>query len=197
MSASDDKARRVVAKGNFAVVRKPPPASVQLPIQRDEIRKNLIKVKDAHVRSRERIVANWSERSRPGFSGQVQAGPKRAGIIIKVTGGKLAKKIWDWLDRTGTKPHEIRPKPSNKRGLLVFPWGGPGSYQAKTGQGPSRFGGPGTVRNAVIRFFKRVSHPGFRPRNFSLVINKDLEPDFLKAIKNGGARGLRRAKKAR
>jgi hypothetical protein len=80
--------------------------------------------------------------------------------------------------------------------LLFFSWGGPGSYEAKTGANPARFGGPGVVRGGQLRAARRVNHPGFPARKFSETINKDLEPEAEKAIKNGGARGLRKAKKS-
>lgn len=186
-----------MAKGRFVVIVKPPTASVQLQIQRDEIRKDLQKVATSHTKSRRAVVADWKRGHKPTFTAKVQAGPKRAGIIVSIGGSKFAQQLWDWLDVTGTKPHIIRPKRRNKRGLLIFNWGGPGSYRAKTGANPARYGGPGMVQGGEIRSFKQVSHPGFEPRKFSEAINKDLEPAAIKAIKNGGAQGLRKAKRGR
>lgn len=182
----------------FVLLVSPPPASVQLAIQRDEIRKDLQKVATAHAKSRRVVVANWQKAHRPTFVGKAQAGPKRAGIIVNIGGTEFAKLLWKWLDETGTKPHVIAPKATNKWGRLFFKWGGPGSYQAKTGANPARYGGPGVVpAGAPLRAAKVVRHPGFEPRHFSEAINQDLEPEALKAIENGGARGLRKAKRGR
>lgn len=180
----------------FVLIVKPPPAQVQLAIQRDEIRKDLKRVADAHAKSRRLVVASFKKENRATFTGKVQAGPKRAGILVEIGGPEFAQTLWRWLDETGTKRHKIRPKPTNKHGLLFFKSGGPGSYQAETGANPARYGGPGMVSaGAPLVAAKEVDHPGFEPRHFSEVINKDLEPLGLAAIKAGGARGLRKAKR--
>jgi hypothetical protein len=180
----------------FVLLIKPPPATVQLQIQRDEIRKDLKPVANAHAKSRRAVVANWKKAHRPTFTGKVQAGPKRAGILVEIGGPEFAQQLWDWLDQTGTKPHKIRPKATNKHGRLFFRWGGPGSYQAKTGANPARYGGPGMVpAGSPLVAPVAVNHPGFEPRHFSEAINQDLEPKALDAIRTGGARGLRKAKR--
>lgn len=186
-----------MAKRNFVITQKPRSPNIQFREYREEIRKDLKKVADSHIKSREQITGNWSEASKPQFKATVIVTIPLIGIRVTVKEADRKRPIWKWLSVTGTKAHPIRPKRSNPSGLLRFPWGGPGSYQPKTGPNPARFGGPGTVKNAVIRFFRFVNHPGFLPRKFDEVINRDLEPEFVKALKVGGRRGLRRAKKAK
>lgn len=182
-------------KNSFVLKRKPPSPRFQIKAVREEVRGRLKKVGDRHVKSRERVVANWSSKSRPSFRSRVTATANQVGLQVFVTEADDSKPLWKWIDETGTKPHIIRPRPSNKRGLLAFVTGGPGSYQAKTGASPARFGGPGRVTGGQLRFARQVRHPGFRARNFSKAINKDLKDSELKALKNGVAAGLRKAKR--
>lgn len=183
-----------VAK-TFVITRRPPPAKIMYTEYREEVRKDLNKVRDAHIKSRERIVANWSERSKPKFIGKTIVTVGRIAIQVIVREVDRTRPLWHWISKTGTRPHIIKPKKSD--GVLAFIWGGRGSYQPKTGAGPGRFGGPGQVRGGVLRFFKQVKHTGFRPRQFDERINKDLESDFKKGLRNGGRRGLRKAKRNR
>lgn len=177
--------------------RKPPSPNAQLKVYRDEVRKDLNKVKDAHLKARRQVVANWSKSTKPTFNGRVTVTAKQIGISITAREKQRNRPIWKWIDKTGTKAHVIRPKASNRRGLLFFQSGGKGSYQSKTSPNPARFGGSGMVRGGKLGVAKSVRHPGFRPRKFSEKINKDLRPEGARAIKNGGARGLRRAKNNR
>lgn len=179
----------------FKLVKKPPPAATIYKSYRDETRTDLGKVGDRGVAAYRRPVANWSEQSKPDFRARAESGSKRIRLTIVAIGTAHQLFIWKLVNTTGRKPGPIRPKPGNVRGLLIFPWGGPGSYQSKTGANPARFGGPGTVRNATIRRFKMVDHKGFPPRRFDIPINRDLDPEAKKAIYNGGRRGLRRGKR--
>lgn len=170
--------------------KRPPKAKVVISAYRDEVRKDLNKVKAAHIKSRQRVVANWSDRTRPSFNGRVTVTVGRLAIQIFAREKNPKKPIWKWLDVTGTSPHKIRPRPQNKSKRLFFRLGG----RAKTLPNPPRFG---TGRRAAgpLVVAREVNHPGFRPRRFSEKINKDLQPEALKGIRNGGRRGLRRAKR--
>jgi hypothetical protein len=179
---------------NFTIVKKPPSPNIQFREYREEVRKDINKVAAAHVKSRERVVANWSEETRPKFSAKTTVTLILIGIQVLVKEASRKRPVWKWISQTGTKRHLIKPKKAG--GLLVFPWGGPGSYQAKTRPDPARYGGPGTVDKATLRFARFVNHPGFRPRRFDETINKDLEPTFLEAIDRAGRRGLRQAKRS-
>ncbi|MCL4296138.1 MAG: hypothetical protein KJ077_10440 [Anaerolineae bacterium] len=179
------------------VIRKPRNAILQYKAARDIVRAKLQPVADAHARSRQAITANWT--NQPQFEGKTGVGPKTIYVLVVITnkdqqltsGGATIGQLWYWLDVTGTKAHRI---PLNGRSLLAFEWGGPGSYLSKTGPGPARFGGPGTVQGGTMRFFRYVNHPGFPPRHFSEAINKDLKEKFDNAVGSGYRAALKATK---
>lgn len=174
----------------FQITKRPPSASAQYKTVRNQVRVGLKRVGKRVQKAFERVVSNW--RNKPGFRFQVGSGPKQLFLRVQVTGSRKAKRIWNWIDKTGTKPHIIRPKRAK---VLRFVWGGPGSYLAKTGAGPARFGGPGTVKGGKVVFTKQVNHPGFKARKFGEAILKDTEPELDREVRNGYRRGLRRAKR--
>lgn len=177
-------------KNFFTITKRPPKASKQYKAVRDEVRVGLNRVGKQIQLAFKRVVSNW--RNKPGFGYQVGSGPRQLFLRVHTTGSKKAKRIWDWIDKTGTKPHIIRPKRAK---FLRFERGGEGSYIAKTGANPARFGGPGIVKNGRIVYAKQVRHPGFKPREFGVAILKDAMPRIEKEIRNGYRRGLRRAKR--
>lgn len=177
---------------NFVLTKRPPKAEIVIAEYRDEVRGALRKIGKAHVRSRERVVANWSARSKPGFKAATTVTVGRLALEILVDEADNDKPLWRWIDKTGTKRHIIEPKPSNPAQRLFFM---AGQYLSKTGHSPARFGGPGVVQGGELAVAKRVNHPGFKPRKFSEQINKDLERDSEKEIRNAGRRGLRRARR--
>jgi hypothetical protein len=179
---------------SFVVTRRPPPVRILVEQYREEVRKDLEKVAKSHVKSREQVVANWSARSKPTFKARTVVTVGRIGIEVTVIEADKGKPIWKWVSQTGTRKHPIPPKPTNKSKRLFFKWGGPGSYDSKTKASPARFGGPGVVRGGRLTVAKSVNHPGFKPRGFDKIINKDLQDDFKAAVKNGGSRGLKKAR---
>jgi hypothetical protein len=74
--------------------------------------------------------------------------------------------VWNMLD-AGTPPHEITPRKPG--GTLIFPWGGKGSYVAKSMPNwiGSQAGGP-TGDTVVLR---HVHHPGTTARRWSSVLS--------------------------
>jgi len=74
--------------------------------------------------------------------------------------------IWNMLE-VGTRPHIIRPKPSNKSGMLRFAWDGYGSYGAKTTPGSLSSKSARYPKTRVRRRF--VKHPGTKPRKWTIV----------------------------
>lgn len=167
-----------------------PTGRQQIRIIRREQKAALLPVKDEHVKRRKEVVADWSTKNRPGFSGTVGL-KDGVQLIIKATGADFKRLLWKWIDKTGTKAHRI---PKSGFTKLSFTWGGPGSYKARTLPNPPRFGGLGAVVGGIRRVFAFVNHPGFPPRKFGETINKDLVKPELKAYKEGGRRGLRLAK---
>ena len=181
----------------FTVAKRPPPAHVIYAEYREEVRKDLAKVAKSHVRSREKIVKNWSARSKPKFKANTVVTVGKLAIEVEVEEKNKAKPIWKWVSQTGTKAHVIKPKAGNKWQRLFFMWGGPGSYEPKTRTNPARYGGAGKVRGGKLTVARQVKHPGFPPRKFDEKVNEDLKPDFEKAIENGGRRGLKKKLKSK
>lgn len=179
------------------IIRKTRNPVLQYKAAREIVRAKLQPVAEAHVRSRQAIVANW--KNQPKFEGKVGVGEKMIYLLVVITnkdqaltrGGATIGDLWRWLDRTGTRPHRI---PLNGRALLFFEWGGPGSYISKTGPGPARYGGPGTVRGGVMVALAFVNHPGFPARHFGDAINKDLKDKFDNAVTSGYRQALRETK---
>lgn len=158
---------------------------------RDEVRVGLKRVGDRTEKAYKRIVQNWQRK--PGFKAEVGSGTKQLFVRIKVTGSRRDIVNWNRIDKTGARPHIIRPKRGK---FLRFVWGGYGSYDAKTKPSPARFGGSGKVANGKVVFLRKVNHPGFKPRKFSEAINKDARPLVDKEVRNAVRRGLRKAAKA-
>ena len=76
-----------------------------------------------------------------------------------------ASDIYHFVD-AGTRPHIIRPK--RPGGSLIFQWGGPGSYKAKTS--PRVIGSTAGGPTGPIVAFAHVHHPGTKARKFSETI---------------------------
>lgn len=82
-------------------------------------------------------------------------------------GSKGAMK-WLWLDK-GTKEHLIFPRPENRSQRLFFKRDyKAGSTPGKLETVPGKKSGPTIVSRGVI-------HPGFPPRGWSIIIQKDLQ----------------------
>jgi hypothetical protein len=73
--------------------------------------------------------------------------------------------IWNMLE-VGTRPHIIKPKPTNKSGMLRFRWNGPGSYGAKTRPGWLSSKGAKYPTTPVRR--RMVKHPGTKARKWTI-----------------------------
>lgn len=179
-----------MANSLFQITKRPPKAAAQYKAVQDEVRIGLKRVGDRTVRAYQAVVKNWERK--PGFKAEIGSGGKQLYVRIKVTGSRRNIENWNRIDKTGAKPHVIRPKRAK---LLRFVWGGPGSYAPKTNASPARFGGSGKVANGRVVYRKFVNHPGFKARKFSEAINKDSRELMDKEVRNGYRRGLRRALK--
>lgn len=175
------------------LVRKPKSPKVIHDIVRAEVVKKLEPVAEAAVIARRRVVANWS--NKPDWQYRIMVKPDAIRVIIQLKrpkslsgGSGNTNDLWKWIEK-GTKPHKI-PKQPKQKGFLVFEWGGPGSYQAKTGANPARYGGPGRVVSGTTQYRKQVQHPGFPGRNFTQAINKDLRSKFNNAVDAGYRKGF-------
>ena len=181
-----------MAKTSFQVTKRPPKAATQHKIVRDEIRAGLNRVGKRTEQAFSNVVDNW--KNKPRFKAEVGSGTKQLYLRIRVEGSRRVIENWNRIDKTGAKPHTIRPR--RPGGVLRFVWAGPGSYRAKTGANPARFGGAGDVPNGRVVYRKYVNHPGFKPRKFSTAIKRDAIPEIDKEVRNGARRGLRKAKSA-
>lgn len=177
---------------NFRYTRQPVRPEIIYKHIRERVVKELKVVGQSHVAERNEIVRDFE--NKPEFGYEVQIKTKELWLVVKVTnpdeklkdGDWTIGELWNALDKTGTRPHIIRPKEGRaaKGGRLKFTWGGPGSYKPKTVRG-GRFRGPGKVVGGKTIYAKKVKHPGTQPRKFTERINKDLRPLFLKQAERG------------
>lgn len=137
----------------------------------------------------ENVVGEWSPENRPEIVSIVSNRPNGFEIWTGPVGDPGAD-IWGWITNGTKGPYKIPKSPKPPGTALRFRWGGPGSYRPKTGlsgqyRGPGRATGP-------IRYFKQVTHPGIKPRNFEHFFIIYITPAFRKESRNAVRRGLRR-----
>ncbi len=128
--------------------------------------------------------ANWEKKSK--FVGKKFISVKRIRVSIFPTGAN--KDIWKWVSGGTKGPYPIRPRGAKR---LMFTWGGPGSYKAKTAPG-GKFGGPGVVVGGSPVFSKGVMHPGIKAREFEKTIAEDYKREFSRVMENALRRIIRR-----
>lgn len=100
--------------------------------------------------------------------------------------------VWNMLE-VGTRPHIIRPKPTNRSGMLRFKWDGFGSYGAKTKPGSLSSKGARYPTTPVRR--RVVKHPGTKARRWTIAAKdkyRTLMPRIIqRAIDAVHTRGAR------
>lgn len=138
------------------------------------------------------VTANWTHK--PQFQVTTEIGIRYIAVRV-VPKNNRAGMIWTWLDqgtgRYGKRkmPYIIRPKPP--RTTLAFQTG----YSPKTAvgaRGISGFGGIGRATGSWVKA-KQVTHPGIKPRKFSIVFSDRLKPPLNGRIENAIRRAIRRA----
>jgi hypothetical protein len=134
-----------------------------------------------------RIVSSW--RHAPVFKARKSITKKEIVVYIYPTGPNAD--IWKWVSVTGTKPHPI---PVSNAEWLMFIWGGPGSYKARTNLSGG-YKGPG-LPSGTWRKMKVVQHPGFPPRNFEKWVSKWASKRANRIVGNAFRRGFRKARAA-
>lgn len=149
-----------------------------------EIAKQVQTVGRAHVNERKAVVSNFE--TDINFDHKVKVSAAQITLTVSVTNSGEAVSdsftvgdLWKALDKTGVRPHVIRPK--RPGGVLAFQGG---NYQPKT-RPIGRSGGSGRVSGGRQVFTKQVNHPGFPPRKFSEKINAKLRKLFEQAIDRG------------
>lgn len=135
----------------------------------------------------EGFVADWTPKNRPKFTKEITVKPDRIAVVVRPYKRRKASRVFHWTDK-GTRPHAIRPKKSNKRGLLFFRT----QYQPRTlpvaraQAGPGKAVGPWTAAKAV-------RHPGTKARLFSETVHKRTNSTFRKVVDNAFRRMARHA----
>lgn len=127
------------------------------------------KIGRAMLRDYRKTVQTWTKK--PRFRKEA----KVTRSFLKVTAG-TDNEIYAYVDK-GTRRHIIRPKPSNKKGLLFFRSG----YRAKTRRGFIGSTAGGSFGKVVVA--RKVDHPGSEGRHFSVTIQEKRRPWFLKLSK--------------
>lgn len=144
------------------------------------------KIKAEYIKTFKAIVANW--KNKPGFTSRKVLDADSYRLYVYPTGSDKAKQLWAW-NVEGTKAHPIAAKYAP---MLVFPWGGRGSYIAKTGPGGKWYGGPGIVVNPKTVRTKAVIHPGTAPRNWPEIVAKKKKAFYSREVENAWKRALRK-----
>lgn len=156
-------------------------------IARAEIKAGMGRVKDALVKSHEKIVADWEHK--PEFRTRLTM--KGDQIALYVFPAGEYKAIWTYVDR-GTKPHKIRARNAPRLAFLVG-----GGYEPKTLAKPARtVVGGGFVRppTHLVRPME-VDHPGSEGRGFTEQIARDIQPAFKAEIDAAFKRAARKINK--
>ena len=177
----------------FRLVKRPPIASVQYNIVRNEIATQLVTVANTHIEKRNKIVSNFDTKIKFGSKIKVVNNSIKMSILVEnynksVSDGFSVGDLWAALDEYGTKKHDIPKKPG---GWLRFQWGGVGSYKPKTSP-IAKSGGSGKTSGSIV-YRKKVKHPGFKPRKFSETIHNKLKSNYGKAVRKGVQEGFRKA----
>lgn len=181
--------------GSVKVIKNFPRPQIMLQNIREEIIRQLTPVAKRHVAERKQIVSDFDTKIVFGYRLQATAQQVTMSIVVENSDDQLSDSewtvgdLWKSLDKTGTAPHEIKPK--NPNGALRFLWGGPGSYNPHT-RPIARYGGPGEVQNGETVYRKKVNHPGTKPRKFSESINARLKEQFEKAVSRGLSIGAKK-----
>lgn len=77
----------------------------------------------------------------------------------------------------------------SKAKALRFQWGGPGSYRAKTR--PGFIGSTGGGPSGPMVAFPYVMHPGIKPRQFDVTIQKKWTPRFKRLMERAMSNGAK------
>lgn len=111
-----------------------------------------------------RTTTTWT--ARPIFEDVVEATVSGYDVLVGPSGPHAD--VWRMLD-DGTRAHTIAAKNAP---ALVFVWGGPGSYKAKTRPGVLAAGPGGATGNLVA--FRKVRHPGTVARNWTAAVRASV-----------------------
>ncbi len=174
---------------SFKVIKRPPPANVQITAIKHEIVKSVTTVAKQHVAERRRITDRFSHKPEWEYRINVHATGLQLVILLKNASQKVGKvtmaTLLMWLFETGTKAHIIRAK--NGR-ALSFMGGSYDRITLRSGTGS----GSGTVSGGQPTVRRVVNHPGFKPSPAFRNINFKLGGALSRAFKLGIGNGLRK-----
>jgi hypothetical protein len=134
----------------------------------------------------EDVVSDWSKENRPAFKIETKVGNEEIRATVRPVVRGKGWLIFKWTD-LGTRAHPIDPKPSNRRGRLIFQAG----YSPKTLPIARAHVGDGQAHGDWTSP-EHVDHPGTQARKFSETIQKRTYPNFRKSIENAFRRIERR-----
>lgn len=176
----------------FAVINKMATPEVQMRAVRRQVVRRIDSLRGVWQQRRNQKVSHFSQKTRPVYDAKLEE--KRNGIEFQIvlrnanqnigSGSTNIKTLTGWLFKYGTRAHQIRAK----RGMLVFPWGGPGSYDRKLKVGGQR--GSGRIRGASIQRRIVVNHPGFQPSAAMRKVDGPLSKRLVKDATRGYRDGL-------
>lgn len=116
------------------------------------------------------LLGDW--KSKPQFTKTVNVSQKETKVEVKTNSN-----VYAYVD-LGTPPHIIKPKPSNPKGLLIFP----GNYDAATR--PESLQTRQARRYGEMQYRTIVHHPGSEARNFEKPIIEEQTPIIIKEFKD-------------
>lgn len=158
-----------------------PAKPFQSSIFRAELKTAAAQMENKILADFEKTTATWEHDVK--FKASVAAGAAAGGIGVEVA---TKDKVYGYVDE-GTKPHIIRPKKRNKRGLLSFQTGG----HAKTR--PKVIGSTAGRKGNKQVFAKEVHHPGTKARQFTKTISKKWQPEFRRQMDAAMRRAAKRS----
>ena len=128
----------------------------------------------------EKTVARWKE---PAAFNTITKGGLRSKKRITTTTSTTDKKF-GWADR-GTRRRDIKPKPSNKSGLLVFPSG----FTPSTV--PGIIGSRTSSRHGPLVFTPIVKGHKIKARKFTPTLKRRWEPIYQRRMRWANAQGVK------
>jgi len=149
---------------------------------RNELAAELDTLGRKEVQKRYRVVATWSEKSRPKFGYTVSVTPAQVSLEVKTKGRN--RRIYNWIDQGTKGPYTIRAK--TEGGRLVFQTG----YSPRTAPVAQYDVGTGQAAGGWVSPME-VQHPGIEARQFEKTFRKQFKPALKRAIDNAVLRALR------
>lgn len=168
-------------KRGFSLIKSPPGATIQRKMIRKQVTKQMQKVAKKHVKVRDQLTKNWSEKNRPDFDVETEQNPNS--ITVRVTleanDAKSARlSVYELLDegtdvRYAQMSHDFKAKTT------------PGSLVSGSGQG------------SFLYVDTNLPHEeGIDAREFDETANDKLHKEMLDSITRGYKEGFAEVKRA-